>query len=58
MSLSNYPPGVTGNENHLTGVVRCTDCGRDITRAWENDECEDVEWPTCPDCCREPSEWL
>lgn len=27
MSLSNYPPGVTGNEPHLTGEHPCGHCG-------------------------------
>jgi len=26
MSLSNYPPGVTGNEPHLTGEYPCSEC--------------------------------
>lgn len=27
MSLSNYPPGVTGTEPHLTGIWPCANCG-------------------------------
>lgn len=62
MGLSNYPPGVTGNEPHLTGdheTVECPQCGGyggvaavcprcngDGCRECQNGERE-VECPTC-----------
>lgn len=30
MSLSNYPPGVTGNEQEIAGYPPCTRCGHDF----------------------------
>jgi RNA polymerase subunit RPABC4/transcription elongation factor Spt4 len=37
--LSNYPPGVTGNEPQITGEYPCADCGAPLP-----------ESPHCPEC--------
>lgn len=36
---SNLPPGVTGNEPHLTGIWPCRECGKPLP-----------EEPDCPLC--------
>ena len=39
MSLSNYPPGVTGNEPQIAGYSECPRCGASYEESdsWEND---------------------
>ena len=39
MSLSNYPPGVSGNEPQITGEWPCSSCGARLP--------EEVDCPTC-----------
>ena len=50
--LSNYPPGVSGNEWQITGI--CPECGLD------GDECDAVAEPVktteCCACCIAASE--
>ncbi len=46
--LSNYPPGVTGNEPELTGEWPCVECGRTLPEEWEGKPFEGDE---CPDGC-------
>lgn len=46
MSLSNYPPGVTGNEPQITGEWPCENCGATLP--------EEVD---CPECGK-PMEYI
>ena len=52
MSFSSYPNGMgRADLDHVEGVVRCEDCGADITRLVE-DYGQDVT--CCPDGCEDP----
>jgi hypothetical protein len=42
--MSNYPPGVTGNEPQITGEWPCDDCGG---RGYEEDEDGKSSCPSC-----------
>lgn len=53
--LSNYPPGVTGNEPQITGEWPCADCGATLPEEGNCPECGEAleipegEW-VCPAC--------
>lgn len=40
-----YPPGVTGNETHLTGMWQCVECNRTIGDG--HGCCERCDTPEC-----------
>ena len=48
MSLSNYPPGVTGNEPEIAGYPLCGRCGHD-----PDDHAEDDQFLSM--CCGAPA---
>lgn len=48
MSLSNYPPGVTGREPQLTGEWPCAACGTTLP---EEVDGEPFEGDECPGGC-------
>jgi hypothetical protein len=53
-AASNFPPGLTREDmDHIEGVVRCKECGLDITRALGYDE-EGEEITRCPGGCPVP----
>jgi DNA-directed RNA polymerase subunit RPC12/RpoP len=42
---SNYPPGVSGNEPHLTGEYPCANCGATLPEEADCTECGGVLAP-------------
>jgi hypothetical protein len=36
--LSNYPPGVTGNEPEIVGYPSCGNCGHEADQHYQDDE--------------------
>ncbi len=68
MGLSNYPPGVTGNEPELTGIWPCSRCNGEVE--W-NDEgrpgsscwfcggtgVDPEDPPPCPECGSEDTDF-
>jgi DnaJ-class molecular chaperone len=40
MSLSNYPPGVSGNEPQITGEYPCAHCGATLPEEAECEMCD------------------
>lgn len=59
MSLSNYPPGVTGNEPQIAGYdeieAPCTSCDRDLIYYGDRHQA-DSECPTCGEVTIYPQE--
>lgn len=54
MSASNYPPGMTRRDyDHVEGVVRCEECGCDITREIEDLDLDPEAPLVCPGGCAE-----
>jgi hypothetical protein len=52
MSASNYPPGMTRRDyDHVEGIIRCENCGADITKALEDSD--HPEASVCPGGCPE-----
>lgn len=62
--MSNYPPGVSLNDPHLTGLWPCVNCGCVLPEDCDGDECPDGCYEADPDLAyevkreREHDDWL